>query len=223
MMRDGLLLLGLFLASLLMALIIWPYTSGRLDIDFLLTKQRFVQLFHYRWAFYLHIFSSLFVLIAGGTQFSPWILQHWRKVHRWMGRLYVGLILGVAAPAGLVLAFYGNGGWISQSSFVVLSLLWWVFTFWGLRSALKGQFKRHGDWMIRSFALTLSAISLRLYQFLLALLLPSLDPEITYLYLAWISWVGNWAVAEYLIYYGLSQRLLTGSKSKKLSIHSTTS
>lgn len=179
--------------------IIWPYTSGRTDIDFLLTKQHIIHLLHYRGAFYLHIFPALLVLAAGLTQFSGVILRRMPGLHRWVGRVYAFSILLVCGPAGMLMAWYANGGPLAQSSFLVLSGLWWWCT-WVAWRAIRGagDIRRHGAWMLRSYALTLSAITLRLMQFGLASY-TNIDPEEAYRLVAWPSWVMNIMVVEVLI------------------------
>ena len=186
--------------SYLMADIVWPYRSGALDIDFLLTKQDIIHLFHYRAAFYLHIFPALLVLLAGLTQFSHWVLRRMPRLHRWVGRIYVFSIIGVCGPAALVMAFYANGGFWAQASFVTLSLLWWAFTWAGYWFIRKGDIQRHRAWMVRSYALTFSAITLRVMQFLLAVY-SDMDPETAYRLVAWPSWVLNLLVAEFVVAY----------------------
>jgi len=186
--------------SYLMADIVWPYRSGALDVDFLLTKQDIIHLFHYRAAFYLHIFPALLVLLAGLTQFSRWVLRRMPRLHRWVGRIYVFSIIGVCGPAALVMAFYANGGFWAQASFVTLSLLWWGCTWAGYWAIRKGNIQRHGAWMVRSYALTFSAITLRVMQFLLAVY-SDMDPEAAYRLVAWPSWVLNLLVAEFVVAY----------------------
>jgi uncharacterized membrane protein len=184
--------------TFLMGSIVWPYTSGRLDIDFLLTKQHIIHLLHYRVSFFLHIFPALLVLAAGVTQFSGKILKKTPAVHRWMGRLYAFSILGVCGPAGLVMAFYANGGWLTKASFITLSLLWWWATWKAYRAIRTGKIKEHGAWMIRSYALTLSAISLRIMQFGLASY-SNISSELAYEIVAWPSWIVNLLLAELIL------------------------
>ncbi len=178
--------------------IVWPYSSGRTDIDFLLSKQRIIHLTHYRVAFCLHIFSSLWLLASGLTQFSGYILQKWKGVHRWVGRVYVGIIVFISGPSALVMALYANGGWSTKASFAVLSVAWWGCTLEAYRAIRAGQVREHAAWMIRSYALTLSAITLRLMQMGLAMY-SGLDPERSYELIAWPSWLLNWFVAECLL------------------------
>ncbi len=188
-------LIAISFFSYKMAQIILPYTSGRWDIDFLLTKQAIIHLDYYRLAFYAHIYSSIFVLFSGAILFPNYFQKNWPKLHRWTGKLYVGLLLFISAPSALIMAFHANGGWVSQVSFVFLAPFWWWFTYKGYLTARKKQFIEHKKWMARSYALSLSAVSLRVYQMLLGHFV-EMDPALQYVMVSWASWVGNLAVAE---------------------------
>lgn len=176
--------------SFMMGRIIWPYTSWQWDVDFLLTKTLLIHLDHYRLAFYLHIFSSLIVLLSGAFLFSNYILKNWTIFHRWIGKIYVALLMLISAPTGLIMAFYANGGWPAKGSFLLLTPIWWWCTWKGYQTARAKKFKAHRIWMMRSYALTLSAISLRVYQLLLGNFF-YLDPAFQYALVSWISWLGN--------------------------------
>ena len=176
-----------------------PYLNFEPDVDFLLTKQKIIHLKHWRYAFYTHILFSVFSLIAGLTQFSSYIITKYKKLHRTMGYVYVIDVICVAGPSGLIMAFYANGTIVSKTSFVLLSLLWILFTAIAIIKAIQKEFDEHKKWMIRSFALTLSAISLRL----MALVLPKfihLTAHTEYATIAWLSWTINLLIAEWIIY-----------------------
>ena len=183
--------------SFLMASIVLPYLSWEWDVDFLQTKQRIIHLFHYRTAFYCHIFSSCFVLFVGAFLFSKTIIRKYTKLHRWSGKIYVLLVLFISAPTGMVMAFYANGGWPAKISFFILCPLWWHCTYLGYCKIRQKKVKEHELWMIRSYALTLSAVSLRFYQMVLGN--SSMDPAVQYVFVSWVSWVGNLFLAEVLI------------------------
>ncbi len=193
---TGLAAIALF--TFLMGRIVWPYTSGRLDIDFLLSKQHIIHFLHYRLAFYLHIFPALLVLVAGLTQFSGLVLRRVPALHRWVGRVYVYSILGVCGPAAVLMAWYANGGPVARASFLLLSILWWWATFTAFRAIRARDVRTHGAWMIRSYALTLSAITLRIMQLGLAQY-TDIDPETAYRLVAWPSWVLNLLAAELVV------------------------
>lgn len=198
--------ISILIFFIVMAQIIMPYTTWRRDVDFLLTKQHIIHLDYYRLAFYAHIFSSIFILGAGAILFSGKILRKYSKIHRLTGKIYVGLLLLVSAPSGLVMAFHANGGWAAQASFFLLTPLWWWFTWKGFQAARRRQFTAHKQWMLRSYALTLSAISLRVYQMVLGHFF-LLDPVMQYVLVSWLGWVGNLAVAEWLIFRNSQPRL----------------
>lgn len=177
-----------------------PYLSFKPDVDFLLTKQKIIHLRHWRYAFYTHILFSILTLASGLTQFSSYILTKHKKLHRAMGYVYVIDVLCLAGPSGLVMGFYANGDVLAKTSFVLLSALWICFTAVALYKAKQKQIDAHRHWMIRSYALTLSAITLRL----LALVLPKfvhLEAHTEYALIAWLSWTLNLFVAECIIVY----------------------
>ena len=84
-----------------------------------------------------------------------------------MGWTYIVVLLLFSAPSGLVMGYHANGGWTSQLSFILLGVLWIYTTLKSLRFAIRKDWKRHQNFMIRSYALTLSAISLRLFKWII--------------------------------------------------------
>ena len=190
-------LLFLFFAYL-MVRITWQYVPVDFGAAFLRLKTAEIALPYYQWAFFGHVYTSIFVLLLGGPQFIvPW-RRRWPRVHRLTGRVYALLILGVAAPTGLVMGWHANGGAWSQLSFCLQAVLWWGFTWLAVRWVRAGDLAGHREWMIRSFALTLSAVSLRAWKWLIVWTLAP-GPMDTYRVVAWLGWVGNLLVAEWII------------------------
>ena len=185
--------------SYLMWLITWQYVPIDFQAAFLKIKQAEIQLVHYQYAFFIHVYTSIIVLLLGFSQFSVYIRKKWARLHQVMGKAYIGLILFLAGPSGLIMAYYANGGFSSQFSFSILALLWLYFTYKAWQSAKKKQWRKHQSYMYRSYALTLSAISLRLFKWIIvALFQPA--PMDTYRLVAWLGWVANLAIAEWLIW-----------------------
>ncbi|MGV3539621.1 MAG: DUF2306 domain-containing protein [Rufibacter sp.] len=179
-----------------------PYLTFRYDVDFLLTKQSLLHSTTWRVAFYTHITSSVVVMLAGLLQFVQPVLKYYPTIHRLLGRIYVLLILMVSAPSGLVMAVYASGGFWAKLSFGLISLLWWWFTWQAFQKAKKKNYRQHQYHMYRSYALTLSAISLRSYAWLLPFFAQwhGLHGREMYVWVAWLSWIPNLLVAEFLIY-----------------------
>jgi uncharacterized membrane protein len=169
------------------------------DTAFLRIKQQVIGLTHYRLAFFVHVYTSMFVLLAGATQFSSGLRAHQPQWHRRFGWLYVVTIVVFAAPSGLVMGWYANGGLSSQIAFCLLSVAWFYTTLKAVLTARQSDWSAHRAWTIRSFALTLSAITLRAWKFtLVALLHPR--PMDVYRTVAWLSWLANLVIAEIIIY-----------------------
>src|SRR4051812_19137031 len=66
-----------------------PYLGFTYDVEFLLTKQKIIHIKHWRYSFNVHILFSVFSLAAGFTQFSKYILRKHKRLHRYMGYVYV--------------------------------------------------------------------------------------------------------------------------------------
>ena len=118
-----------------------------------------------------------------------------RTLHRWTGRAYAVAIL-IGGLSGFALAIGASGGLAATFGFGMLSILWIVTTAQAVRFAIARNFVAHRRWIIRSFALTLAAVTLRLY-------LPffMIFGEMTYaqasVWVAWLCWVPNLALAEW--------------------------
>ena len=180
--------------------IVYLLPPFRTDIDFLLTKQEIIAINIWRYAFYVHISTSLLTILSGLTQFSTTIYTKYPTVHRTIGKIYVFTILCLSAPSGFVMACYANGGLPTQTAFVLLSLLWFLFTLRAYTTARNRNFVAHRKFMWRSYALTWSAVTLRLLQFLFGSF-ALFDYEKSYLVSAWGGWLLNLALVELCLYY----------------------
>ena len=196
-----LLVIALAFFSYLMLRLSLPYTAMRNDVDFLQTKQNIYHIDYWRRSFYVHVFTSIFVLIAGLTQFSTYLQKKQKRVHRLMGYLYVLLVVFITGPAAFMMGWHANGGLPARTSFTFLAFLWVVFTIFAWWYATKKRFLQHRAFMIRSYALTLSAITLRIYTFTFAWFNVHAHPVEIYITTAWLSWVPNLLIAEMIINY----------------------
>ncbi|MCX7744233.1 MAG: DUF2306 domain-containing protein [Flavobacteriales bacterium] len=196
----------LFFSWLMLRLSI-PYLAIKPGIDFLKTKTDVYHLDVWRIGFYMHVFSSVLLLIAGGTQFSGFILHRYPSLHRIMGWIYVIVLLLISGPGAAVMALYANGGLPAKASFTLLTFLWYVFTIAAFIFAMKKKWILHARFMLRSYALTFSAVTLRLLVFLfISTRWIQAKPQEIYVTVAWLSWVPNLIVAELLIDIGVIDR-----------------
>lgn len=174
------------------------YIPAKNDVSFLMIKQTEV-LSHpeYLSFFYMHVYSSILVLLAG---FLAIIRVDFNKIklHQYAGKAYVFVIVFLAAPTGIYMGFFANGGFLSKISFVILGALWWFSTFKAYQMIRQKNYKSHQHWMWRSYALTISAITLRLWKWVIVYFFhPS--PMDVYQIVAWLGWIPNIILIELLI------------------------
>jgi len=145
----------------------------------------------------LHIAGGIGALLAGPWQFSQKLRSRNINLHRWLGRFYlVEIVLG--AIGGLAMSLVSEEGLATHLGFGMLAVLWFVTGLQAYRSVKKGQIELHRQWMIRNFALTLAAVTLRIeLPFMLAALRWPFSRA--YIIVAWLCWVPNAMVAEWMI------------------------
>jgi hypothetical protein len=79
-------------------------------------------------------------------------------------------------------------------------VLWVSFTVVALLKARQHRIEAHAQWMIRSYSLALSAITLRAWKVAIVYAFHP-RPMDTYRIIAWLGWTLNLALAELLIIY----------------------
>ncbi|MGW0788931.1 DUF2306 domain-containing protein [Streptomyces sp. NPDC002911] len=157
--------------------------------------------------FYVHIISAGLALALGPWQFSRRIRVRRRALHRWIGRVYlVGVALG--SLSGLVMSVFNTAGMVGFFGFGSLSVLW-GWTAWQAYKTIRARdIRSHQAWVIRNFALTYAAVTLRLwYGVLTGVQLPFMDSgdsvetimDNAYLPLGFLCWLPNLVVAEFMI------------------------
>jgi hypothetical protein len=211
MLRKLLLALAALLIAVFAGLMLTktlPYYTFEKGIHFLTTKSDETNdNLWFRLGFYVHITTSLVVLVLGLLQWLPVVASRGPRLHRWLGYGYVGGILGLAAPSGLILARFANGGLAAQVGFTLQCVVWWLTTWLAYRAARQRQWPRHVQWQVRSYAVTLAALALRGESYLMYYAFHT-KPIETYLTVTWLSWVGNLIVAEVLLELGLGRYFL---------------
>jgi len=183
----------LALLSLLTVVVASRYLT--LDPNVYIPQQRAVYVAN-TVAIVAHVVGGMLALLVGPLQFVPGIRLRWPRVHRVMGRAYLaGIALG--GVAGLWMARLAYGGPVAQAGFAALAVAWLTTSVLALVRIRSGDVDAHRAWMIRSFALTFAAVTLRLELPLLTVV--GLPFEVAYATVAWLCWVPNLLVAGFLV------------------------
>lgn len=144
----------------------------------------------------VHATGASTALLLGPLQFLPTLRRRRGWLHRTTGRFYA-VACGIGGLSALVLATGVSSGAIATLGFGGLGVAWLATTGVALRRILSGHVASHRRWMIRSFALTLAAVTLRIYLPLSGVL--GFDFLDSYRATAWLCWVPNLAVAEWYL------------------------
>jgi hypothetical protein len=176
-----------------------PYLSFRPDVNFLLVKQDIVNDPIWRPAFYVHVISGMLVILVGPFQFLKSFRNKFLNWHRLGGKIYAYSIILLAAPTGLIMAFYAEGGLWSTVAFSIMSILWFVTTLMAVIKIKQLKIEEHKMWMMRSYELSFAAVTLRLLVPLFSLFIFDNEDLIT-VSTAWLSWMLNLLVAEGMIF-----------------------
>jgi uncharacterized membrane protein len=162
-------------------------------------------------AFALHVGFGGLALLLSPLQFVPRLRDRGPAVHRAVGRVVLGSI-AVAGTAGLVLAPHSLAGGVGTAGFGLLAVLWLGCAATALRAILRGDVAAHRRWVVRTFALTYAAVTLRLWlavliaaQVALAGVPEQVAFQRAYLLVPFLAWVPNLLVAER--YLTVSRRL----------------
>jgi hypothetical protein len=148
-------------------------------------------------AFYIHITFGGIALLIGWTQFSQRLRNRYLSTHRMIGKIYVCSVM-LSSFAGFYIALFASGGIAATLGFGILAVLWFFTVLRAYTSILKKEFKQHENWMIRNYALTFAAVTLRIYLPLSQAVM-HVDFITAYRIISWLCWVPNLIIAGIII------------------------
>ncbi len=131
--------------------------------------------------FISHALMGAVVTFAGAWQLAPALRRRWPGMHRWNGRLFLGISL-LASLSGLYLTWIRGSrlGPGSDLSITLNGLLILIFASLAWRSALQRDHARHRRHALRTFLLVNGVWFLRIGIMLAGLVLAPLGIEIDY-------------------------------------------
>jgi hypothetical protein len=148
-------------------------------------------------AFYMHITFGGIAMLTGWTQFSRNIRDRYLSFHRTLGKVYVFSVM-LSSLAGFYIAISASGGITCMLGFGLLATSWFFTITKAYSSILKKQFKQHENWMIRNYALTFAAVTLRIYLPLSTQIM-HWDFVTSYRVISWLCWVPNLVIAQIIV------------------------
>ncbi|GAA1912741.1 DUF2306 domain-containing protein [Streptantibioticus ferralitis] len=158
-------------------------------------------------AFYLHIAFAGLALALGPWQFSRRLRNRHIRIHRAIGRSYM-ITVAIGAVSAFVMSMFSSVGFLGFFGFGSLAVLWGWTAWRGYRAIRQRDVRSHQAWMIRNFALTYAAVTLRTW---LGVLIFAQVPFVhggdafnrifaqAYAPLPFLCWLPNVVIAEIMI------------------------
>lgn len=183
-------------------LLVWntiPYFTFNTRMPFLAERAVLMEKTVWKVCFYVHIAAGALCISSALIQFSSWILRRRKKIHVISGKIYVFVVLLIGAPSGLYMTYFAKGGYAERAAFLAMAVFWFFTTYKGFVTAARDKnFIAHKYWMMRSYAMALTAVTFRIYHILFDE--AGMSTFENYSLSLWISIIGNWLVAEFIIY-----------------------
>ena len=190
-------LLGIvFVLAAFTTILVSRYLTFDPDVYFEQQRQTYID---HRIGIASHIIGGMIAMALGPFQFMTGLRERWPALHRGMGRVYLSAC-AVGSIAGFYMAFYAYGGFPSSMGFGMLSMAWFTCAAMALLRIRARNVAAHREWVLRSYALTFAAVTLRIYLGTHGALLGAevIDLPFTEMYIAvaWMCWVPNLILAE---------------------------
>jgi uncharacterized membrane protein len=117
----------------------------------------------FKWWLLPHGIAGACALFLGPMQFSDRLRKKYAKLHRVVGRFYIGGVF-VAGPLGFYIQFFQERSGATRSFSIagaVDAALWMTTTAIALLFILRGNVNLHRQWMTRSFAVAIVFLEVR--------------------------------------------------------------
>ena len=117
----------------------------------------------FRWYLLPHGIAGACALLLAPMQFSDRLRRRFTKLHRVVGRIYVGGVL-IAAPFGFYIQYFEERTGAPRSfslAAATQATTWIVTTLVALLLIRQGKVEPHRRWMTRSFAIALVFLEVR--------------------------------------------------------------
>jgi uncharacterized membrane protein len=161
------------------------------------------------WVLVVHVPCAATAMILGALQFVPRIRAR-RRVHRAIGRTFLGFGTVAFVLTGIPLALVSPSGNLTRFGVLIPALAWPVVATLAWRAIRRRDVARHREWMTRLYAITFFAITARMVTPLLLLaqtpvMSSRYDGDVSAAVTAsipygqWLGWIVNLTIAEIII------------------------
>jgi len=134
----------------------------------------------------IHMTAGTVTLLTGPFQFWTGFRRRYARLHRWMGRLFLGGV-AVGSVSAYRMATGTALGWGWGFALLMMATAWFTSAAMAFYAISRGRVQIHKEWMVRTYVVTFAFVFIRvLSDYYPGNRLPVSDRDVTY---AWVSWV----------------------------------
>jgi uncharacterized membrane protein len=117
----------------------------------------------WRYALWAHLTGGLTALLIGPMQLWLGLTRQRLRLHRLLGRIYLGAALVGLSGASYLIAKELPGDWVFAGGLLGLACAWTLTTGMGYLAIRRRRIQQHQEWMIRSYVVACAFVFFRVF------------------------------------------------------------
>jgi hypothetical protein len=117
----------------------------------------------WRYALWAHLGGGLTALLVGPVQLWLGLTRQRRRLHRVLGRIYLGAAVVSLSGASYLIAKELAADWVFAGGLLGLACAWMLTTGMGYLAIRHRRIQQHQEWMIRSYVVASAFVIFRVF------------------------------------------------------------
>jgi uncharacterized membrane protein len=138
---------------------LWRFVTPYASID----PAYYDYLWPWRYALWAHLAGGLSALLIGPVQLWLGLTRRRLRLHRLLGRIYLGTAILSLSGASYLIAKELPGDWVFAGGLLGLACAWTLTTGLGYLAIRRRSIQQHQEWMIRSYVVASAFVFFRLF------------------------------------------------------------
>jgi len=138
---------------------LWRFVSPYASVD----PAYYDYLWPWRYALWAHLGGGLTALLIGPIQLWLGLTRRHLRLHRLLGRIYLGMAVVSLSGASYLIAKELPGDWVFAGGLLGLACAWTLTTGLGYLAIRRRRIQQHQEWMIRSYVVASAFVFFRVF------------------------------------------------------------
>jgi uncharacterized membrane protein len=138
---------------------LWRFVSPYASVD----PAYYDYLWPWRYALWTHLAGGVVALLVGPIQLWLGLTRRHLRLHRALGRVYLGAAALGLSGASYLIAKELPGDWVFAGGLLGLACAWTLTTGMGYLAIRRRRIQQHQEWMIRSYVVACAFVFFRVF------------------------------------------------------------